>query len=105
MRPGTLRYWYNSTGEGVSSVCSPGSFTRRSGTGTNPNQNCCNWLNTTAAPYSVTFYDNEEVGYETDAELEAVLDTWVGTYLYSRNSEPDLSYNGQDYLVTSVSCA
>ncbi|KAM3068747.1 hypothetical protein ACMFMG_010920 [Clarireedia jacksonii] len=72
---------------------------------TSVSSDCCNWANTVSAPYSVLFYPNVEEGYESDAELEAVLDPWIGTYIRSESTTPDSDTNTGDYLVTYVVCS
>lgn len=67
---------------------------------------CCDWDNTVKAPFSVVIYAGVETGYDTDAELETLLDPWVGTYLRSTTTTPSYSASyPYDYLVTNVSCA
>ncbi|KAI1296996.1 hypothetical protein F5Y03DRAFT_370235 [Xylaria venustula] len=54
-----------------------------------------------AAPYSFEYKANTIPGYETNAEIEAVLSNgWVGTYLSSGTTTP----NDNDFLITSYSC-
>ncbi|KAJ9144940.1 hypothetical protein NKR23_g5718 [Pleurostoma richardsiae] len=66
---------------------------------------CCGWTNTVSAPYSVIIYAGVEAGYSTDAELETVLDPWIGTYLRSGTATPSYSSSyPYDYLVTDVTC-
>ncbi|KAI1260385.1 hypothetical protein F5Y18DRAFT_432333 [Xylariaceae sp. FL1019] len=57
---------------------------------------------TTQAPFSVSFPTNTIAGYETNEELEAVLDPWVGTYLWG-GATPDED-NLEDFLITAVDC-
>ncbi|KAI1357363.1 hypothetical protein F5Y08DRAFT_168619 [Xylaria arbuscula] len=54
-----------------------------------------------AEPYSFKYKANAITGYETDAEIEAVLSTgWVGTYLRGVDSPAE----NTDFLITSYSC-
>ncbi|CAJ2504859.1 Uu.00g122530.m01.CDS01 [Anthostomella pinea] len=55
--------------------------------------------NTTAAPYSIVFKANMIPGYETDAEIRAVLDTWVGTYIIGGETAQN------NWEVTGVACS
>ncbi|KAF2083532.1 hypothetical protein K490DRAFT_69723 [Saccharata proteae CBS 121410] len=64
----------------------------------------CDWSNTSSAPFSVLFYANTIPGYESVADLESVLDTWVGTWLVSDTATPSSGVVG-DYNVTSVECS
>lgn len=68
-------------------------------------QTCCDWTNTVDAPFSVLIYADGLTGYTTDAELEPVLDPWIGNYLRSGTTTPDYSTSyPYDYLVTNVTC-
>ncbi|KAI1309782.1 hypothetical protein F5Y03DRAFT_347356 [Xylaria venustula] len=54
-----------------------------------------------APPYSFKYKANAIPGYETDAEIEAVLSNgWVGTYLLGIDTPEEYL----DFLITSYSC-
>ncbi|KAI0483946.1 hypothetical protein GGR56DRAFT_668549 [Xylariaceae sp. FL0804] len=72
-------------------------------TSTSFSSNYLDARNTVSAPYYVVFLAGAIPGYESDAEMAAVLDTWVGTWLRG-GDEPAYTTNSGDYMVTSVVC-
>ncbi|KAI8624329.1 hypothetical protein F5Y19DRAFT_480707 [Xylariaceae sp. FL1651] len=78
----TLSKWVNSTG---SSYMSSDSLDTK---------------NTTEAPFSVLFKANAIQDFQTDDEMNAVLDTWVGTYLVGGAAPAQ-----DDYAITGVTCS
>ncbi|GAP90923.1 hypothetical protein SAMD00023353_5100440 [Rosellinia necatrix] len=63
-----------------------------------------NWVDysgSLATPYSFKYKANAIPGYETNAQIKAVLDDgWVGTYL-SGETPP----RSNDFLITDISCS
>ncbi|KAI1352077.1 hypothetical protein F5Y01DRAFT_98699 [Xylaria sp. FL0043] len=56
--------------------------------------------NTTKAPFSVMFKANMIPDYQSEDQIAAVLDTWMGTYLIGGETPV-----ADDYAITAVTCS
>ncbi|KAJ3576438.1 hypothetical protein NPX13_g3705 [Xylaria arbuscula] len=80
---GSLKRWSNATGGGYAT------------------SNWIDYSGSSAEPYSFRYKADTIPGYETNAQIEAVLkDGWIGTYITGVDTP-----TSNDFLITSYSCS